>query len=195
MRGDSAVHMINGRVNNRATNFRKPDGSLYAEELMGQEGFTSDASLLYHRELPTAIVAAEPVEEEPAEVVANHPLLPRHFRTHQLKVGGDPVAGRHLLLANQDVRLWYMAASAPSPLYRNAVGDECLYVESGAGRFESVFGAFDVQQGDYLVIPTSTTWRLLPAGSGGLTSEAPTTAAGGPGKPSGSGPVERRWWP
>jgi hypothetical protein len=32
-------------------------------------------------------------------------------------------------------------------------------------------------------------------GSGGLTSEAPTTAAGGPGKPSGSGPVERRWWP
>ncbi len=148
----------------RHTQFRKPDGSLYAEELMGQEGFSSDAALLYHRELPTAIVAAEPVEEEPAGVVANHPLLPRHFRTHQLKVGGDPVGGRHVLLANGDVRMSYVAATAPSPLYRNAIGDECLYVESGAGRFESVFGAFDIGQGDYLVIPTSTTWRLLPAG-------------------------------
>ena len=43
----------------RHTQFRQPDGSLYAEELMGQEGFSSDSSLLYHRHLPTAIVAAE----------------------------------------------------------------------------------------------------------------------------------------
>jgi len=40
----------------RHTQFRQPDGSLYAEELMGQEGFSSDSSLLYHRYLPTAIV-------------------------------------------------------------------------------------------------------------------------------------------
>jgi homogentisate 1,2-dioxygenase len=43
----------------RHTQFRQPDGSLYAEELMGQEGFSSDSSLLYHRHAPTAIVAAE----------------------------------------------------------------------------------------------------------------------------------------
>jgi len=42
----------------RHTQFRQPDGSLYAEELMGQEGFSSDSSLLYHRHLPTAIVDA-----------------------------------------------------------------------------------------------------------------------------------------
>src|SRR5206468_1115161 len=82
-----------------------------AEELMGEEGFTSDASLLYHRHLPTAIVAAEPVEEEPDATAPNHPLLPRHFRTHALKAGGDPVAGRQLLMANADVRLSYVSAA------------------------------------------------------------------------------------
>jgi homogentisate 1,2-dioxygenase len=146
----------------RHTQFRQPDGSLYAEELMGEEGFTSDASLLYHRRLPTAIVAAEPVEAEPDGLVANHPLLPRHFRTHQLKAGGDPVTGRRLLLANPDVRLAYVAGEEPSGLYRNAIGDECVYVEAGRARLETVFGALDVAEGDYVVIPTSTTHRWVP---------------------------------
>jgi len=33
----------------RHTQFRQPDGRLYAEELMGEEGFSSDCALLYHR--------------------------------------------------------------------------------------------------------------------------------------------------
>src|SRR5262249_44135247 len=60
----------------RHTQFRQPDGSLYAEELMGQEGFSSDSSLLYHRHLPTAIVAAEPYEPPSWTRSANRPLKP-----------------------------------------------------------------------------------------------------------------------
>jgi len=145
----------------RHTQFRTPDGGLYAEELMGVEGFSSDSALLYHRHLPTAIVAAEAVEREPDDIVPNHPLKPRHFRTHALKSGGDVVNGRQLLMANDDVRLSYVVADADSPLYRNAIGDEIVYVESGRGRFESVYGAFEVGQGDYVVIPTSTTHRWV----------------------------------
>ena len=47
----------------RHTQFRKPDGSLYAEELMGVEGFSSDSALLYHQHLPTAILDAVAVDE------------------------------------------------------------------------------------------------------------------------------------
>src|SRR5262249_51456425 len=61
-------------------------------------------------------------------------------------------------------------AEAPSPLYRNAIGDECVYVESGSARFESVFGAFDLGRGDYLIVPTSTTYRLVPTGPEPLPS-------------------------
>ena len=148
----------------RHTQFHRPDGGLYAEELMGVEGFSSDSSLLYHRHLPTAIVAAEAVDAEPQDVVSNHPLKPRHLRTHALKTGGDVVGGRQLLLANDDVRLSYVAADADSGLYRNAIGDEVVYVESGTGRFESLYGALDVAQGDYVVIPTSCTHRWVVTG-------------------------------
>lgn len=148
----------------RHTQFRRPDGGLYAEELMGVEGFSSDSALLYHRHIPTAIVAAEPVERQPQPLEPNHPLKPRHLRTHQLKTGGDVVDHRQLLLGNADVRLWYAAADEPSPLYRNAIGDECVYVESGRGRLESVYGVLDIGPGDYVVIPTSTTHRWVVTG-------------------------------
>ena len=39
----------------RHTQFRKPDGSLYHEELMGIHGFTGNKSLLYHLHPPTAV--------------------------------------------------------------------------------------------------------------------------------------------
>jgi homogentisate 1,2-dioxygenase len=147
----------------RHTRFPQPDGSLYAEELMGEEGFSSDSSLLYHRNLPTAIVAAEAVESDPVELQPNLPLLPRHLRTGGLPTGGDVVGGRNVLLANDDVRLSHVAATETSGLYRNAIGDELVYVHAGTGALESVYGRLEVAPGDYVVVPTSTTHRWVVA--------------------------------
>jgi homogentisate 1,2-dioxygenase len=150
----------------RHTQFRKLGGGLFAEELMGVEGFSSDASLLYHHNLPTAIVSSEVFDGPTFERRPNHPLKPRHFRTHKLDAASgrstDAVLGRQHLMANADVRLSYAVAMTPSPLYRNAIGDECVYVESGSGVVETVFGSLSVSTGDYLVIPTSTTHRWVP---------------------------------
>ncbi|HSS10834.1 MAG TPA: homogentisate 1,2-dioxygenase, partial [Acidimicrobiales bacterium] len=147
----------------RHTQLRKPDGTLYAEELMGAEGFSGVSALLYHQEPPTAIVDARIWELPDEHLVANHPLKPRHFKTHKLDAGSaDPVTGRQLLLGNADVRLSYAVADRPSPLYRNAIGDECVYVESGRAIVETSFGAVEVGAGDYLVLPRSTTHRWLP---------------------------------
>ena len=148
----------------RHTQFRRPDGALYTEELAGAEGFSSDSSLLYHREAPTAVVDVEAVEVEPAEVRPNHPLTPRHLRAHDLKTGGDLVTGRHLLMANEDVRVSYVAADETSPLTRNAVGDELVFVESGTGELQSSYGRLRVEAGDYVVVPTSTVHRWVPDG-------------------------------
>jgi homogentisate 1,2-dioxygenase len=147
----------------RHTQFRTADGGLYAEELMGQEGFSSDSSLLYHRHLPTAIVAAEEYDPAPWSRLPNRPLTPRHFKTHKLDTGGaDAVLGRQHLLANDDCRLSYVVADRPSPLYRNAIGDECLYVEAGRARVETTFGALEVGEGDYVIVPTSVIYRVVP---------------------------------
>jgi len=153
----------------RHTQFRQPDGSLYKEELMGQEGFSSDSSLLYHRHRPTAIVAAETYEPTGWSRSPNLPLKPRHLQTHKLDAAGaDPILGRAHLLANDDCRISYSVADRPSPLYRNAIGDECVYVEAGTARIESTFGAFDVSEGDYVIIPTSVIHRIVPTGDSPL---------------------------
>ena len=73
----------------------------------------------------------------------------------------DVVTGRRLILGNQDVRISYVVAAADSPLYRNAVGDEIVYIESGRALVETVFGPLPVRQGDYVLIPRATTHRWL----------------------------------
>lgn len=151
----------------RHTQHRRPDGRLYYEELMGEEGFSSDSSLLYHRNIPAAIIDATCWELPDQATVPNDPLKPRHFRLHDLfsedvRAVVDVVTGRRLILGNPDVRISYVVAQVESPLYRNAIGDEIVYVESGGGVVETVFGALTVQTGDYVVIPRATTHRWLP---------------------------------
>jgi homogentisate 1,2-dioxygenase len=78
-------------------------------------------------------------------------------------ISADAVQGRRLLLSNADVRISYVVANKPSELYRNAVGDECVFVEAGSGIVETVFGPVRYRDGDYVVIPRATTHRWLPA--------------------------------
>jgi homogentisate 1,2-dioxygenase len=152
----------------RHIQFRGPDGGMYAEELMGEEGFSSDSSLLYHVHPPTAIVKSEglPDAAEDVGMVPNHPLLPRHYRTQDLPSGGDLVLGRQLLMANDDVRISFAAADSPSDLYRNSAGDEAVYIRQGAAAFESVYGTIRARTGDYVIVPRGTIHRWLPDAQG-----------------------------
>lgn len=141
-----------------------PGGGLLFEEVMGEDGFSGDSSLLYHLRSPSALVAASAVGgdgEETGRLVANDPLLPRHLHTSKLPPGGEAAFGRHLLLANDDVRISWVAADRSSPLWRNASGDELAYVQAGEGVLESVFGSLAVGPGDYVVIPRSATCRWV----------------------------------
>src|SRR4051812_2499740 len=152
----------------RHIQFRDGTGALLREELVGEEGFSSDSSLLYHRGVPSAIVDSEVWDLPDQGTTPNHPLRPRHLRLHELFAaptgeGVDAVTGRRLVLGNGDVRIGYVVTSATSPYYRNAVGDECVYVESGSGAVETVFGVLSYRTGDYVVIPRSTIPRWLPS--------------------------------
>ncbi|MEU0515986.1 homogentisate 1,2-dioxygenase domain-containing protein [Amycolatopsis sp. NPDC006125] len=153
----------------RHTQHRTPEGGLYYEELMGEEGFSSDSSLLYHRNIPSAIVDSTVWELPDLTTEANHPLKPRHLKLHELFPGeewksNDVVTGRRLVLGNGDVRISYVVAGEASPLYRNSIGDECVYVESGEGVVETVFGVLPFRQGDYVILPRATTHRWVPDG-------------------------------
>lgn len=153
----------------RHTQHRTPEGGLYYEELMGEDGFSSDSSLLYHCAAPSAIVDATPWDLPDQTLTENRPLLPRHLRLHSLFPANDwktidAVTGRRVILGNADVRLSYVATGEESPLYRNAVGDECVYVEAGSGTVQTVFGVLQVRQGDYLLLPRGATHQWVPSG-------------------------------
>ena len=145
---------------------RGPEGGLYREELMGEEGFSSDSALLYHRGVPSALTNSVVWELPDQSRTPNHPLKARHLRLHDLDfgAGADAVTGRRLVLGNNDVRIAYVVTGTdPSPLYRNAIGDECVYVEAGAGTVETVFGVVPYRTGDYVLVPRATTHRWVPS--------------------------------
>ncbi|MBV9304102.1 MAG: homogentisate 1,2-dioxygenase [Acidobacteriaceae bacterium] len=134
--------------------FRKPSGELYAEELMGNMGFVGPSSLLYHVERPTAVRAVHTVKEIHWNPAPCEPLRHRHFRTKQLTTPGDAILDRIPLLFNNDVSMSFVRpADEVSQFYRNAQGDEIVYVSGGRGRLESPFGSIEFSEGDYIVIP------------------------------------------
>src|SRR6476646_10667009 len=103
----------------RHTQHRRPDGQLYYEELMGEEGFSSDSSLLYHRNIPSAIVGARVWDLPEQSLTPNAPLVPRHLKLHDLFTDEqakttDAVTGRRLILGNADVRISYALVGATS---------------------------------------------------------------------------------
>jgi homogentisate 1,2-dioxygenase len=144
---------------------RDDRGARLPEELMGEEGFRGASSLLYHRHSPSALLGVEAFGLERSALTPNEPLLPWHLAAGALPAGGDLVTGRRVLLGNDQVTLSWVAATGTSPLFRDAAGDEIVYMQSGSATLESVFGRLEVSAGDYVVVPASTTHRWVHDGA------------------------------
>ena len=86
---------------------------------------------------------------EPERVVRH-----RHFRTAGLATGPSAVRDRVPLLFNADVALSLVRPRKEDAVfYRNAQGDEVVFVVEGDGVLESSFGELRYRAGDYVVIP------------------------------------------
>jgi homogentisate 1,2-dioxygenase len=154
-------HRLGQIPHKRHTQFRKPNGELYREELMGLEGFSSLQSILYHHFLPPRIARAEDLGPASPDFVEFGPIRHRAFRTAQAPLGTDPVSARFPVLGNRDVTLGVCRASAGMDyFYRNAQAYEVWFVHEGAGLFKSQFGSLAFGPGDYIIVPFGTTWQM-----------------------------------
>jgi len=122
------------------------------EREMSKEGFFGPASQFYHRHPPTSWRRID------------GPLLPRAFDTNELPGEScQPWAAASLLHnAHCHIRLW-KTASSQSELVRNADGDDLLFIHSGRAEMYCDFGHLSVSEGDYLLIPRGTMWRVEPS--------------------------------
>jgi homogentisate 1,2-dioxygenase len=159
-------YLREGRLpHKRHIQFRRPDGGLYAEELFSTKGFESVYSLLYHLRPPTATLDVRSWERPAVTFSPNEPLRNRHFKTPQVAQPGlDAIESRTPLLGNEDIVLSIASAERPMEyFYRNTGGDELLFIHTGSGVIESQFGELGYRPHDYLLIPTGTTFRVIPA--------------------------------
>src|SRR3954470_1169327 len=146
-------HTLGKIPRKRHTAFRKPNGGIYAEELMGHEGFTGTSALLYHTHPPTTVKSVRRVREAKLEEDCDRALRHRHFLTARAHKGGSPTMDRIPILFNQDISMWYVEPDTQDDhFYRNAQADELVYVAKGSGTLHSVFGDLPFGEGDYLVI-------------------------------------------
>ena len=170
-------HKLGQIPHKRHTQFRKPDGGLYREEVMGLEGFSGLQSILYHHYLPPRVVNVEDMGSTEVEFSDFGPIRHRAFATSNAPEGGDPVSARHVLLGNNDVTLGVSRPSASMDYYyRNAQAYEVWFTHEGAGVLHTQFGDLPFGPGDYIIIPYGTTWqmKLSAASTRFFTIEAPT---------------------
>ncbi|MEH7110458.1 homogentisate 1,2-dioxygenase [Bacillus sp. JJ1764] len=147
----------------RHTIFKKEDGNLYREQVMGTRGFSGTQSILYHHFMPTEVVKTDLHRGYLPEYEEQIPLKHRHFFTGTVSKSGDAVSARYYLLGNQDLLIGTANVTEPMKnYYRNGDGDELLYIHNGSGKLETMFGTLSYRAGDYLMIPIGTIYRMVP---------------------------------
>jgi homogentisate 1,2-dioxygenase len=146
----------------RHTQFRRPDGELYKEELFSTEGFSNVYSLLYHYHPPTAILnVGKPIDVKP-EVVEDMEMLHRSFQNFNVEAKDDFLESRVVMLTNNDLQI-AMARPRKSMtdyFYKNGDSDEVLFIHEGSGTLKSIYGQIPFEYGDYVVIPRGTVFQL-----------------------------------
>ncbi len=146
----------------RHTQFRKPDGSLYAEQLFSTEGFSDDYSLLYHSYAPTMITKTDdPIDVSP-KVAEEKMLKHRSFEGFKIKPEADYLQSRKAVLVNSDCHIVLAAPqkSMTDYFYKNADADEMIFVHEGTGTVKTQYGELPFGYGDYIVLPRGTIYQI-----------------------------------
>ncbi|OYU96473.1 MAG: homogentisate 1,2-dioxygenase [Bacteroidetes bacterium B1(2017)] len=155
-------HKLGKLPEKRHTQFRKPDGTLYAEELISTEGFSSLYSLVYHCHPPTLVKEiGEAYSVEPVAAMPKN-LQNRSFLTFKTEPKDDYLESRVVMLFNRDL---YLSVAAPRKsmttyYYKNADADEVIFVHEGSGVLKTLYGKIEFSYGDYLVVPRGMIYQL-----------------------------------
>ena len=146
----------------RHTQFRKPDGTLYSEQLFSTEGFSSDSSLLYHCHPPTKIIKTEAQYSVAPKIAEEKMLRHRSFEGFKVKPTADYLESRKPILVNNDCHISLAAPqqSMTDYFYKNADADELLFVHEGSGKLLTQYGELQFAYGDYLIIPRGSIYQL-----------------------------------
>jgi len=146
----------------RHTQFKKPDGGLFSEQLVSTEGFSDNYSLLYHTYPPTKVLKIDEPENVAPKIAVEHNMQNRSFMGFSVNPEKDYLKSRKYVLVNNDV---YISLAAPQEtmkdyFYRNSDAHEMVFIHQGEGTLKTMYGNIDFGYGDHLIIPRGVTHQF-----------------------------------
>ena len=146
----------------RHTQFRKPNGELYYEQLFGTVGFDGMYSNMYHVHRPTQV-------KEIRKQYSIAPSIAKANNMQSYKLHGfdvvpekDYLESRKIVLTNSDCHITLAAPQNKTQdyFYKNTDSDEMIFIHKGSGKLRTLLGNIDFKYGDYLLIPRGIIYKI-----------------------------------
>lgn len=155
-------HRLGKIPQKRHTQFNKPDGSLYHEQLFGTIGFDGMSSLLYHINPPTMVKEIISSTDVSPKIAVKKSVKARKFIGYNAKPKNDFLESRVSMLVNSDIHIGVAAPkkSMTEYFYKNADADEMLFIHKGTGTLKTLVGNIQFEYGDYIIVPRGMIYQI-----------------------------------
>ncbi|WP_224488489.1 homogentisate 1,2-dioxygenase [Robertkochia flava] len=155
-------HKLGKIPHKRHTIFKKPDGSLYYEQLFGTIGFDGMATNMYHLHRPTQVKEIRGKKDVTPKVAVSNNMQSFRFHGFKVKPEDDYLNSRKAVLTNSDCTI-YLAApkkSVKDYFFKNADADELIFIHRGSGTLRTMLGNLEFKYGDYLLLPRGIIYQI-----------------------------------
>ena len=155
-------HKLGDFPQKRHTQFEKPNGGLYYEQLFGTEGFHGHSSLLYHVHRPTQVKEITKSYSVEPKIAIGKNIKSLLLKGFELKPEDDFLDSRKAMMVNKDCTIGLAAPrkSLTTYFYKNADADELIFIHKGSGKLRTMMGNIDFEYGDYLIIPRGMIYQI-----------------------------------
>src|SRR5690606_37174003 len=155
-------HKLGSLPPKRHIQFKKPDGTLYSEQLFGTIGFDGMSTNSYHEQRPTQVKAINKQYSVAPKIAKEHSSQSYRFRGIQIKPENDYLESRKTILTNSDCSIILAALKLATTgyFYKNSDADELIFIHKGTGKLRTHLGNLDFKYGDYLLVPRGTIYKI-----------------------------------
>lgn len=146
----------------RHTQFRKPNGDLYYEQLFGTIGFDGMSTNSYHEQRPTQVKEIKKQYSVAPKIVKENNIQSYKLKGFQVSPENDFLESRKIVLTNSDCHIVLAAPKNKTTdyFYKNTDSDELIFIHKGSGKLRTIYGNIDFKYGDYLVIPRGIIYKM-----------------------------------
>ena len=155
-------HKLGEIPRKRHTQFRKPNGDLYYEQLFGTVGFDGMSTNSYHEQRPTQVKEIRKQYSVAPKIAKANNIQSYKLRGFEIAPQDDYLESRKIVLTNSDCHIVLAAPrkSTTDYFYKNTDSDEVIFIHKGTGKLRTQLGNLDFSYGDYLVVPRGMIYKI-----------------------------------